>query len=103
MSAMTLDEYRTEVFERLKKLKAGTEASRVRDLLAEVQAMLASSRMSNGGQKAFWQSLSHDLNVLAQELGRRPPDNSVSSARRAVITAAQAGIARYQRQLKSDG
>lgn len=102
MSAMTLDEYRREVFERLKKLKAGTEASRVRDLLAEVQAMLASSRMSDSGQKAFWQSLSHDLNVLAQELSR-PPDDSVSSARRAVITAAQAGVAQYQRQLKSDG
>ena len=102
MSAMTLDEYRRQVFENLKKLKAGTEASRVRDLLAEVQVMLASSRMSSGGQNAFWQNLSHDLKVLVDELSR-PPDNPLSSARRALIAAAQAAIAQYQRQLKSDG
>jgi hypothetical protein len=102
LSAMTLDEYRRQVFERLKKLKAGAEVSQVRGLLAEVQAMLASSHMSDGGQKGFWQSLSHDLNVLVDELSR-PPDNPLSSARRALIAAAQVAIAQYQRQHKSNG
>lgn len=102
MSSMTLDEYRRQVFERLKKLKAGTEVSQVQDLLAEVQVMLASSHMSDTGQRAFWQSLSHDLNVLTRELSR-PPENPVSSARRVMIAAAQAAIAQYQGQLKSHG
>jgi hypothetical protein len=96
---MTLDEYRLQVFE---KLKACTEASRVRELLSEVQTMLASSRMSDGGQKAFWHSLNHDLNVLAHQL-KRPPEQAGAGVSRAVIATAQAAIAQYQRQLKSDG
>jgi hypothetical protein len=96
---MTLDEYRTHVLE---NLKVCTEAARVRELLGEVQTMLTWSRMSDSGQKAFWQSLNHDLNVLAHELNR-PPEQSAGGALRAVIATAQAAIAQYQRKLKSDG
>jgi hypothetical protein len=96
--SMTLDEYRMQVFE---KLRACTEASHAREILSEVRALLASSRMSDSGQKGFWQSLSHDLNVLAHQL-TRPSDRAVVSAR-TVIATAQSAIAQYQRQLKSDG
>jgi hypothetical protein len=97
LSAMTLDEYRLQVFE---KLKACTEASRAREILADVQGLLAYSRMSDSGQKAFWHSLNHDLNVLAHELRR---ESEESAGNRGVIATAQATIAQYQRKLKSDG
>jgi len=96
--ALTLDEYRLQVFE---KLRACSEPARTRDILAEVHTMLTSSRLSESGQKAFWQSLNHDLNVLAHQ-SAQPSDRAVVSAP-SVIATAQAAIAQYQRQLKSDG
>lgn len=95
----TLDEYRLQVFE---KLKGCTEASRAREILEEVQALLVESRMSDSGQKAFWHTLNHDLNVLAHE-HRRESEEFAGSVSRGVIVTAQAAIARYQRKLKSDG
>lgn len=95
---ITLDEYRLRVFQ---KLKACTEAGSVRESLAEVQEMLVSSRMSESGQKAFWQSLNHDLNVLAHEL-KRPSGPCAGTTLGTVVATAQAAIAKYQRQLRSD-
>ena|SRR5580693_7951255 len=95
---MTLDEYRLQVFE---TLKACTEAGAVRAFLAEVKELLVSSRMSESGQKAFWQSLNHDLNVLAHEL-KRPAEHSMGGTLGTAIATAQAAIAQYQRQLRSD-
>jgi hypothetical protein len=57
--------------------------------------------MSDSDQKAFWQLLNHDLNVLVHEL-QRPAEQSAGGALRAVIATAQAAIAQYQRKLKSD-
>jgi hypothetical protein len=94
---MILEEYRLQVLERL---KACTEPARTRELLAQVDGYLATLGVSDGAQKAFWQLLSHDLNVIAHNMSR-PPERQVINARSAIATA-QAAIARYQRQLRSD-
>jgi hypothetical protein len=95
---MTLDEYRLQMFE---KLKACSQVPQVRELLSEVHTMLASARMSDSSQKAFWQSLNHDLNVLVHE-SQKLPQQSGASMSRTVIATAQAAIAQYQRRLTSD-
>jgi hypothetical protein len=64
--------------------------------------MLTWSRMSDSGQKAFWENLNHDLNILVHEF-KRPPEQSAGGVLRVVIATAQVAIAQYQRQLKSDG
>ena len=48
MVALTLDEYRLQVF---LKLKACGEPARTREILAEVHMMLTSSRLSESGQR----------------------------------------------------
>jgi hypothetical protein len=96
--AMSLEEYRLAVVE---ELKACTDPLRSRELLAQVDAYLGATAMSDGAQKAFWQSLNHDLNIIAHQMSR-PLERHVVRAR-AAIAAAQAAIAQYQRQLRSDG
>jgi hypothetical protein len=61
---MTLDEDGTQAFQ---NLKACTEAAQVRRVPG---TMLTASCLSDTGQKAFWQSLNHELNVLLHELQR---------------------------------
>jgi hypothetical protein len=95
---VSLDDYSLGVLERL---KACIEPARARELLAEVDAILTATDVSDGAQKEFWQNLNHELNVFAHRLSR-PSTRSVVSAR-SVIAVAQAAIAQYQRRLKSEG
>lgn len=95
---MIFDEYLLQLLERLKSC---TDPARAGELLAEVDAMLTATDVSEGAQKEFWQNLNHELNVFAHRLSR-PSTRSVISAR-SVIAVAQAAIAQYQRRLMSEG
>jgi hypothetical protein len=94
---LTLDEYRIQVLE---KLKGCEDPRRARDLLAEVDLMLGASGLSPKAQQAFWQGLSTDLEVVAEEstklLGK---DRAVRLT--AVVLAAQADIAQRLGSLSS--
>jgi hypothetical protein len=89
---MTLDEYRTQVIERLKGCRDSLD---VRGLLSEVHLFITESRISDHAQSTFWEALSHDLNVVAQEsthlMGKK-----AATALSALIAAAQTAIARHR-------
>lgn len=96
-SYVSLDDYGVQVFERLRSC---IDPARACELLAEVDAALIATDVSDGARMEFWQSLNHELNVIAHRLSR-PSTRSVISVR-SVIAVAQAAIAQYQRRLKSE-
>jgi hypothetical protein len=86
---LSLDGYRIQVLERLKNCPDPRSA---RVLLAEVHAMLGATGLSPMAQQAFWQGLSTDLEVVAEESPRLlGKDGAVRLT--AVILAARAEIA----------
>lgn len=87
-----LDEYRRRVIERL---RACTDPTRAQDLLVEVDVTLASSLMSSEAQLRFWQTLSQDLEVVAQECIRLL-EKQAAATLAAVVAVAQAEITQYQ-------
>jgi hypothetical protein len=96
--AVTLEDYRIQVIE---QLRAARGTARARDLLAEVNMVLASARLSTAAQGQFWESLNGDLDVLAEE-SKGVLGKEAAAALGAVIAAAQASVMRYQRLLESD-
>jgi len=93
--AITLEDYRIQIIE---QLKAGAHA---RDLVAEVDMVLASARLSAAAQAAFWDNLNSDLDILAEEstavLGKE-----AAAELNASIAAAQGAALKYRRLLASD-
>jgi hypothetical protein len=77
----------------LEKVTSCQDSRRARDLLAEVHLMLGATELSPKAQQAFWQGLSTDLEVVAEESGLFGKD--VAARLTAVIAAAQADIAKY--------
>lgn len=94
---MTLEQYRIQIVERLKTFR---EPSQARTLLAEVDLALKSSQVSPHGQKAFWEVLTDDLDVMAQDA---PLLVGVQDAGVLVlvVATAQSGIELFQRLLVS--
>jgi hypothetical protein len=92
---MTLDEYRTQIIE---SLKARPEIAGARDLLAQTHLVLTNSGISAQTQTTFWESLNDDLELLAQQ---STLEEHAATTLRAVIAAAQAVIAQYQRLIAS--
>jgi hypothetical protein len=88
---VSLDGYRLQVLERL---KASGVPARARDILSEVDVMLNASALSRPAQKAFWEGLSRDLDVLSEDfmplLGKE-----AAIAFSAVMAAARADIEQY--------
>jgi len=95
--AVSLEDYRLQVIE---QLKAASGAARVRDLLAEVDLVLASARLSSAAQKAFWESLDSDLDNLA-EGSKGVLGKDAAAALSAVITAARGALLKYRSPLKA--
>ena len=95
---MTLEDYRIEV---IAKLKACQGPLWARNLLAQVDLVLLNSQISASTQKAFWEELNHDLDVVGEEstllLG-----NEAATTLSAVVAAAKALIAQYQLLIASD-
>jgi hypothetical protein len=96
--AVTLEDYRIQVIEQL-RVAHGT--ARARDLLAEVNIVLASAQLSTAAQGEFWESLNGDLDILAEE-SKGVLGKEAAAALGAVIAAAQGSVMRYQRLLESD-
>jgi len=96
--AVTLEDYRIQIIEQL-RVAHGT--ARARDLLAEVNMVLASARLSTVAQAEFWESLNGDLDILAEE-SKGVLGKEAAAALGAVIAAAQGSVMRYQRLLESD-
>lgn len=96
--AVTLEDYRIQI---IGQLKAAGGIGRARDLLAEVDMVLASARLSPAARGAFWESLNNDLDILAEEykgmLGKE-----AAAALGTIIAAAQGAVGRYRRLLQSD-
>jgi hypothetical protein len=88
---LSLDGYRIQVVE---KLKACHSARGARDLLAEVEAVLAATGLSLRAQQAFWHGLGTDLEVVAEESPRLLEKDRAARLKH-VLAAAQADIARY--------
>jgi len=94
---VTLEDYRIQVIEQLKAVRG---AARAHELLAEVDLVLASSRLSPAAQGEFWESLRSDLDVL-EEL-KAMLGKEAAAAIGVVIAAARGAVIQYQRMLKSD-
>jgi hypothetical protein len=61
---LSLDGYRIQVLERLRSCR---DARKAQEILAEADVMLNASGLSRPTQRAFWQGLETDLDVLAEE------------------------------------
>ena len=59
-----IDGYRVQVLERLKNCG---DPGKARDILAEVDVALHALELSPRAQRAFWEGLDTDLDVLAEE------------------------------------
>jgi hypothetical protein len=95
---ITLEDYRLQIME---QLKAAADAECAREVLARVDLVLGSTRLSTSTQEAFWESLNSDLHILAREskgLLRR----EVAAALSTVIEAAQDEVLKYRRLLEND-
>jgi hypothetical protein len=86
-----IDGYRVQVLERLKNCG---DAEKARDILAEVDVALHALELSARAQRAFWEGLDTDLDVVAEEwthlLGREP-----AATLDAIIAVAKGDIAQY--------
>jgi hypothetical protein len=96
--AVTLEDYRIQIIEQLKAAH-GTE--RARDLLAEVNLVLASAQLSTAAQRAFWDSLHSDLDVLA-EVSKEVLGKEAATALGEVAAAAQGAVLKYRQLLQDD-
>jgi len=96
--AGTLEDYRIQIIEQLKAVR-GT--ARAHELLAEVDLVLASARLSSAAQGAFWESLNSDLDALSEEL-KGVLAKEAAAGLGAVIAAAQGAVLQYRRMLQSD-
>jgi len=61
---ISLEGYRIQVLE---KIKATREPQRARDLIAEVDVALRATGLRRGAQRAFWEALHTDIDVLTEE------------------------------------
>jgi hypothetical protein len=96
--AVALEDYRIQIIE---QLKAARGTARARDLLAEVDMVLASARLSPTAKEAFWDGLNSDLDILAEE-SKGVPGKEPAALLSAVIAAAQVAVLKYRRLLGSD-
>jgi hypothetical protein len=96
--AVTLEDYRIQIIEQL-KAAPGTE--RAHDLLAEVDMVLASARLSTAAQGAFWDNLHSDLDVLA-EVSKEVLGKEAAAALNEVVVAAQRVVLKYRQLLQGD-
>lgn len=86
---VSLDGYRIQVLE---KLRSCGDARKSREILAEADVILNASGLSRPAQRAFWEGLSTDLDMLAEE----PADVLT-----AIVAAAKADIAKYLQLISS--
>ena len=88
---ISLEGYRIQVLE---KIKATRDPQRARDLIAEVDVALRATGLRRAAQRAFWEALHTDIEVLTEEsatvLGR-----DLATDLGDIIAAAETEIRRY--------
>jgi hypothetical protein len=89
-TGLSLDAYRIQVLEKLKRCP---DARRARDLLVEVDLSLEASDLSKGAQRAFWEGLYTDLDILTEESTFLLSQDEITL--RTVVSAARADIAEF--------
>jgi len=94
---LSLDGYRIQVLEGLKNCG---DPQRARDVLAEVDVALNAPDLSPRAQRAFWEGLDTDLDVVADEWLRLLGKERASTLS-AIIAAAKGDIAGYIRVASS--
>lgn len=90
--AMTLDEYRGSLIERLRGCQ---DTAAARSLVAEMNLVLANSRMSRIAQERFWETFEEELDALG-EGAKFLKDPKAAAVLGAIVAAARARIARYR-------
>ena len=95
---MSLDDYRDRFVERLRSC---TDTAAARTLLAEAELVLVHSRLTVLTQSKFWESLQEDLTAIVDAV-RQSTDPASAAKLEAVVSAAQARIARYRERLADD-
>ena len=88
---LALDGYRLQVVE---KLKVSGGPRKARDILVEVDVMLNAMGLSRAAQRAFWERLHTDLDVLTEDLVPLLGKDA-ASALSAIIEAAKADVTDY--------
>lgn len=88
---LTLDGYRIQVLE---KLKGCRDPGAARDLLVEVDVLLAASELSPSAQQTFWHALSTDLEIVAEESVKLLAKDAAARLTE-IIGVAQSDIAQY--------
>jgi hypothetical protein len=86
---VSLDGYRIQVLE---KLRSCSDSRKAREILAEADVILNASGLSRPAQRAFWEGLNTDLEMLAEE-----PTDVLT----AIVAAAKADIAKYLQLIPS--
>jgi hypothetical protein len=94
---MTLDEYRVQLVEQLKKLRDERAA---RLLIQEADSNLQNHSISDSGQLGFWQALDSDLETAKRD-SQLLLERQAAAALSQVIAAAQAVIAQHQQRVRS--
>jgi hypothetical protein len=95
---MTLDEYRTQIIERLKSCRDTTAA---RSVLAEADLVLMNGRLTRLTQDKFWETLYQDLDALGEE-ARFMTDREAGVKLSTVVVAARSRIVRYREKIADD-
>ena len=86
---LSLDGYRIQVLENLRVCR---DPRKARDVLAEADVVLNASGLSRAAQRAFWEGLDTDLDVLLED-----PTGDLG----AIIAVAKADIAKYLKLIPS--
>ena len=86
---LSLDGYRIQVLE---KVRSCRDTRKAREILAEADVVLNSSGLSRPTQRAFWQELGTDLDILAEE-----PTAGLDT----IMPAVKADIAKYLKVIPS--
>lgn len=86
-----IDGYRVQVLERLKNCG---EPKKARDILAELDVALHALDLSAGAQRAFWEGLDTDLDVVAEEWPQLLGTERAGTLN-AIIVAAKREVAQY--------
>ena len=88
---LSLEGYRIQVLE---KLKALGDPQRARDLIAEVDVVLRATDLRRPAQRAFWEALYTDIDVLTEEV-TTVLRKDLAAELAGIIDAAKTEIRRY--------
>lgn len=88
---LSLEGYRIQVIEKLKVMQ---DPERAHDLIDEVDTVLKATNLSKAAQRAFWEALHTDLDVIAEEWSEIV-GKAAAAALGAILATAKTDVRRY--------